>query len=318
MAELMQWIQRHVGVTPWLQTKILSSLGVALLIWVFRWVVLKAHARQTRDARVLYRWRKTSAYLGFVLGALIVGRVWFTGLERLSTYLGLLSAGVAIALRDPIVNLAGWVFILWRRPFEVGDRIEIGEHAGDVIDQRIFQFTLMEIGRWVGGDQSTGRVIHVPNGRVFTHAQANYTKGFQYIWDEVAVLVTFESNWKKAKQLLAQIANRRAEHLSEAAEQRLRRAVRRYMILYSKLTPIVYTSVEDCGILLTMRYLCEPRERRGTQQAIWEDVLEEFANCSDVDFAYPTQRFYDNTREGKTGTRLGLQEDDGPGGRGDV
>jgi small-conductance mechanosensitive channel len=75
------------------------------------------------------------------------------------------------------------------------------------------------------------------------------------------------------------------------------------MIFYSTLTPSVYTHVKDSGVLLTIRYLCEPRRRRDSQQAIWEDILKKFAECDDIDFAYPTQRFYNNSVEGKTGTR---------------
>lgn len=191
----------------------------------------------------------------------------------MATFLGLASAGLAIALRDPVINLAGWAFILWRRPFDVGDRIQIGEHAGDVIDVRIFQFTLMEIGNWVAADQSTGRIIHVPNGRIFSEVLANYSKGFQYIWNEIPVLVTFESDWEKAKALLQEIADRHAAHLSQSAEERVRRAASRFMIKYSQLTPTVYTQVEASGVLLTIRYLCEPRWRRSSAHAIWEDVL---------------------------------------------
>ena len=79
------------------------------------------------------------------------------GIASLTTFLGLASAGVAIAMHDTIANLAGWFFIISRKPFKVGDRIEIGEIAGDVIDIRIFQFSLVEIGNWVDAEQSTGR-----------------------------------------------------------------------------------------------------------------------------------------------------------------
>ena len=103
--------------------------------------------------------------------------------------------------------MVGWCFILIRQPFKVGDRIQIGKVAGDVIDIRFFNFQLNEIGNWVDADQSTGRIIHIPNGIVFTEPQANYTAGFQYIWNEIPVLVTFESDWKKAKQLLTDIVN---------------------------------------------------------------------------------------------------------------
>ena len=199
--------------------------------------------------------------------------------------------------------IAGWFFIIWRRPFNVGDRIQIGQHAGDVIDVRIFKFTLMEIGNWVDADQSTGRVLHIPNGLVLSEIVSNYSRGFQYIWNELPVLVTFESNWKKAKTILQEIVTKHAQHSSEVAQKHIQEASRRFMIFYSVLTPTVYTSVAESGVLLTIRYLCEPRTRRGTSETIWEDVLHQFAAHKDINFAYPTRRFYDNLREGELGTR---------------
>jgi small-conductance mechanosensitive channel len=223
-------------------------------------------------------------------------------MQTLATFFGLLSAGLAIALKEPVANLAAWGFIVWARPFEVGDRIQIGAHAGDVIDLRLFQFTLNEIGNWVSADQSTGRIIHVPNGRIFTEPLANYDKGFKYIWNEVAVLITFESDWKKAKQILARIADKHAEHLTAQAEEELLTASRQYLINYRKLTPIVYTKAVDSGVQLTMRYLIDPRKRRGTEHAIWEDILTEFAVCPDVDLAYHTVRGFKHSEEGKSTT----------------
>ena len=161
----------------------------------------------------------------------------------------------------------------------------------------------MEIGNWVNSDQSTGRIINIPNGAIFTEALANYSKGFQYIWNEIPVLITFESDWEQAKSILLEIAIKHAEKLSDTAEKRFHEASRQYLIYYSILTPTVYTSVEDSGVLLTIRYLCEPRKRRGTQETIWEDILKAFSETDDIDFAYPTQRFYNNSLEGKTGSK---------------
>jgi len=167
----------------------------------------------------------------------------------------------------------------------------------------------MEIGNWVDADQSTGRIIRIPNELIFTQALANYSRGFQFIWNEIPVMITFESNWEMAKEILLKIANKHAAHLSETAKKRVREASNNFMIHYSKLTPTVYTSVKESGVLLTIRYLCEPRSRRGSEETIWEDILNAFAACSDIDFAYPTQRFYDNIREGKPGA--GTSKDDG-------
>lgn len=303
MDELATWLQSTLGITPDQQRRLLISVLIVVAIWVLRRLMLLAVTRGSDEVRLHYQWKKLTAYIAVPLAVLLLVRVWFESFGSLATYLGLVSAGVAIALKDLLVNLAGWGFILWRRPFEVGDRVEIGSSAGDVIDLRIFQFTLMEIGNWVHADQSTGRVIHIPNGRVFAEPLANYTKGFQFIWNEVPVLVTFESNWQRAKGILQGIADKHTCHLSQQAEEQVKLAARRFLIFYSKLTPIVYTSVEDSGVLLTIRYLSRPRRRRSTTQAIWEDILREFAQADDIDFAYPTQRFYDNPREGKQGAR---------------
>ncbi len=303
MEMITQWIEQNLGIAPAMQTKVSTSLIAVLLLWILHLVVAKLIVPRVQDIYIRYRIRKTVGYIVFIIGFLVIGRVWIRGFQALATYLGILSAGLAIALRDPLVNLAAWMFIIWRHPFEVGDRIQIGGDAGDVIDIRIFQFTLMEIGNWVGADQSTGRIIHIPNGKVFVESLANYSKGFQYIWNEVAVLITFESNWRKAKEILLGVGAKHAEELSTVAEDRVRRAARKFMIFYTKLTPTVYTAVKDSGVLLTIRYLCEPRRRRDSEEAIWEDVLTEFAKCDDIDFAYLTRRYYDNLLEGKARVR---------------
>jgi small-conductance mechanosensitive channel len=313
MQQVTEWIQQALGFSPEFQTKVFMSLAAVILLWIVRGVVVRLVVPRVEDVYVRYRTRKTAGYAAFIIGIIIVGRIWIEGFESLATYFGLLSAGLAIALRDPLVNLAGWAFIMWRKPFEVGDRVEIGNRAGDVIDIRVFQFTLMEIGNWVGADQSTGRVIHIPNGKVFVEALANYSKGFHYIWNEIPVLITFESNWQKAKEILGEIASKHAEAVSQSAAEKVRQAARKYMIFYKKLTPTVYTSVKDSGVLLTLRYLCEPRRRRGSEESIWEGILLRFAEQDDIDFAYPTRRYFDNVAEGKSGTKPPLRaRDPGP------
>ena len=285
-----------------LESKIFYTILALVVFWLIRRISLIVLLRD-REVQLQYRIRKSVAYITYPLAFLVIGRIWFAGFQAVSTYLGLLSAGLAIALQTPLVNLAGWAFILWRQPFKVGDRVQLGDHRGDVIDQRIFMFSLMEIGNWVDSDQSTGRVIHVPNGKIFNEVLANYSQGFQYIWNEIPVLVTFESDWRKAKQILDEIAQQHGASLSESATHRLREAAKKFMIFYNKLTPMVYTTVKDSGVMLTIRYLCDPRKRRGSEQDIWETILVAFAAHNNIDFAYPTQRFYTNMTEGKPGTR---------------
>ena len=184
----------------------------------------------------------------------------------------------------------------------MGDRIEIGSLKGDVIDQGIFIFTIMEIGNWVEAEQSTGRMIHIPNGRIFHDHLANYTNGFEFIWSEIPILLTFESDWEKAESILSDIVTSHTKHLTNTARDQVKQASQKYLISYSKLTPTTYLSVTDSGVLLTLRYLCNPRQRRNIDQEIWRKVLKAFRLHPDIDFAYPTRRVFNNATEGKPGS----------------
>ena len=277
--------------------KFIASFVAIISFIILRKLFLKILFRNTSNALVRYRWQKISSYVINVLGLIIVGQIWFKGFESIATYLGLLSAGVAIALKDPLVNLTGWAFILSRAPFVVGDRVQIGDHSGDVIDINFFKFTLMEVGHWGDGEQASGRIIHIPNGKVFIDILANYSKGFKYIWNEVPVLLTFESDWKKAKKILEKISNKHTANISKVAAKNFKEVSKLYMVYQPDFDPQIYTKVEASGVLLTIRYLCNPRKRRVTSQFIWEDILNEFEKDINIDFAYPTTRFFDTKTE---------------------
>jgi small-conductance mechanosensitive channel len=305
MRPITEWLQKATGIPSELYGKLITTLICILILWLFRWLILKRVWQHTENSRTRYQWRKISNYVAFTFAFILIGRVWLEEFHTVTTFLGIVSAGLAIAMKDPLVNVAGWFFILWRRPFDVGDRIQIGDHAGDVIDMNVFHFTMMEIGSWVHADQSTGRIVHVPNGKVFVDPQTIYTQGwFDYIWNEIPVLITFESNWKKAKEILQQIATTHSGHLIPIAESKLKESPHEFIIHAPKLDPIVFTSVEASGVLLTMRHLCEPRRRRESTQEIWEAILEGFVGCEDIDFAYPTSSTLTISSKGKIVTGL--------------
>jgi small-conductance mechanosensitive channel len=287
-----QYFLKVLSETPGLKNQILLSVLVILLAFLLRRIVIGLINQKIDDISLQYKWRKTSVYATVIMVFLFLGMVWFETLQSIGTFLGLVSAGVAIALKEIVANFAGWIFILLRKPLSVGDRVEIGEYKGDVIDIRIFEFSILEIGNWVDSDQSTGRVIHIPNGLVLSRPVANYDKGFAYIWCEIPVLVTFESDWEKAKEILLDTANGHWKNISEDAKKAVKKAAQQYLIIYSKLTPIVYTSARDSGVMLTIRYLCKPRQRRGMEENIWESILREFAKHPDIELAYPTVRYF--------------------------
>lgn len=292
MNQISQLIFETTGISTKTQNEIMFSIIIILLLSAIRFIILRLVWRQTKDVKIRYQWNRTLSFIIPFTGIILVGAVWVPAFEQFGAFLGLITAGLAIALKDPITNLAGWLFILIRKPFVLGDRVQVGTHTGDIIDIRLFQFTMLEIGNWIEADQSTGRIIHIPNGKVFLEPQANYSSGFEYIWNEIIVLVTFESNWEKAKNVLEDIINIHTENVDINVEKEIQEASKNYMIYYKHLTPIVYTSVKEFGVQLTMRYLCNPRRRRGSENEIWQEVLVQFNNHDDIDFAYPTTRFY--------------------------
>lgn len=291
MEDLLNQLQQFFDNFPTITYQLILSIVVIIGIWIIRLMAIQFVNRKLPDVKLQYKWRKNLTYISVFVGFLVVGRIWSEGLHSLATFLGLITAGLAIALREPVTDIAAWIYILWRKPFDVGDRIQIEDVKGDVIDKRLFKFTILEIGNWVQADQSTGRVIHVPNHKVFSDSLANYTSDFEFIWNELPVLVTFESDWKKAKKLLQEIADRHLQDFVERAQQQISRAKKSYLIHYRYLTPNVYTDVRESGVRLTIRYLTDPRKRRGTGQAIWEDILTEFALHDDIELAYPTKRY---------------------------
>ena len=297
--DLIKWIHEHWNIPPAIQWNIIYSTLVIVITAVVQSIILKLIHLKVKDVKNKYYWGNAIRYTLFIFAFIIIVAIWLQEFQSVATFLGLLTAGLAVALKDPIVNLFAWIFILVRKPFTVGDRIQIGEHAGDIIDIRVFQLTLNEIGNWVDADQSTGRIIHIPNGKVFTETQANYTQGFSHLWNEIKVLVTFESDWEKAKTVLEEIIGKHTAQYTTSAKKNLMEASKKFMIFYNTLSPNIYTSVKDSGVLLTIRYICEPRKRRATEHVIWEDILKAFDQHEDIQFAYPTQRFYYEQDEGR-------------------
>lgn len=271
-----------------------SRIGLTVIILIFVWLLRRTVQRAVQnlieDRDLQYRWHKVISYVTWMIAFLFIAYIWVDGLRQVGTFLGLLTAGLAIALKDIIIDFVGWFVILTKSPFKIGDRIQVGENSGDVIDISILHFTLLEVGKWAEGGQSTGRLILIPNAKVLTEHVSNYTAEFPYLWTEIPVTISFESDWRKAKQMFRSIVQEETEEISEQVQDFLKRNPGKTLISYDVVTATVYTSVSDHGICLTLRFLAEPRKRREAHETLWEAVLGVIDGESDIDLAYPTRR----------------------------
>lgn len=279
---------------------VIWSLLVVVLLLLARKAVDRVVDKRLKDPTSRYRWHKTLRTSTWVVILVLVAAVWLDGLGGLATIVAIVGAGLAIALRDPIVDLGGWLYISGRHPLRLGDRIAIAGERGDVVDIGLFAFSLMQLGDGITGPrQTTGRLVLVPNKFIFTNPLINESLVFDFIWREIPVVVTFESDWQRAKQILIDTVQRHSAHLAPQAEAQTRAAVTQYMLAQGSFEPRVYTRVVNDGVELTMRFLSEIRRPREMEEAIWEDVLHAFAAEPRIDLAYPTSRVVRNTEEGK-------------------
>jgi small-conductance mechanosensitive channel len=265
--------------------------GVIILVgYSFMFILVRAINHRVKDLKLKHLTRKNVVYIVNVLIILYIVFLWVQNISSITIFLSVISAGVVLVLQEPILSIAGWIFILVRRPFGVGDRVELASVKGDVIDIRMFQTSLLEIGNWVEADQSTGRIVNVSNSAIFKKENYNYSRGFEFIWNEIRILVTFGSDWQRAEEIMLKRGQAEAEGMSNVVKSKINIMTNRYMIRYEKLTPIVYVSIKDSGVEMTLRYLTEARKRRTTADSLCRAILDDFKREDKVNFAYPTYR----------------------------
>lgn len=154
-----------------------------------------AHQKTSNPEK--YRKQRFLDTLVVVIASAILVILWARVVPRSSTFLGLIGAGLAVALREPLLSIAGRLAIFSGHMFTVKDRVQINQLSGDIIDIGFFYTRMLEIGNWISGDQATGRIVQFPNAQIFGTPIFNCTQNFSYIWDEVILPITYNSNLER-------------------------------------------------------------------------------------------------------------------------
>jgi small-conductance mechanosensitive channel len=211
--------------------------------------------------------------------------IWFDDPARLATGLGLLTAGLAFALQKVVTSIAGYVVILRGRTFNVGDRITMGGVRGDVIALNFTQTTIMEMGQphavqsaepamWVRSRQYTGRIVTVPNSKIFDEPVYNYTRDFEFIWEELSLPVPYSADRERAEQILLDAAGRHHSSLDTMDENHVRVLQRRYYVVHlSDFRPRVFYRLTDNWLELTVRFVTRAHGVRDVKDAMSRQIL---------------------------------------------
>ena len=210
-----------------------------------------------------------------LIGLSVLFANWYTAVVSL----GLLSLILGFALQTPITSLIGWIYILVRSPYRVGDRIRIGEATGDVIDVGYLDTTLWEFGgQYLSTDHPSGRIIKFPNSDVLSNPVYNYSWPlFPYIWNEVKFQVAYDSDFEFIARTMqevteAELGESMMENVKVFRELLAQTPVDRLEV---RERPAVFFRVGDnTWIEAIVRYLVYPREAGRVKNRLIQTLLE--------------------------------------------
>ena len=268
--------------------KLLLSLVVVVATLIIYRTFRNAIKRRVEDATRLQSMRAVVRNVLAVASFLIVTLIWLPTGNNLGTALGILGAGLAIASQELIGSLAAGVNIWVGNLYRVGDRVRIGDVVGDVMDISLTRTTVMEIGEWVKADQYTGRVVNVANRAVWTHPVYNYTQQWGYLWDEITLYITYESDWQRAAETMLKHGEMYTAELQADAEAKLTKMIDRYPLKQTKVEPTLYLAMSDKGIEVTLRFLVDAQERRTVKGRLHRELLQNFQADESITIASTT------------------------------
>jgi small-conductance mechanosensitive channel len=227
-----------------------------------------------------YRVRKFVVFSGYIAILLFVYILFEDRLGRLSFALGVAGAGVAVALQDVLASIAGAFSIGFSKLYTVGDRVQIGDTRGDVIDISLLRTTLMEVGSWVGRDLYSGRIVRLPNNSVLKNAVFNYSQGFRFIWDQIKVVLTIGSDATIARAMLLRVANEVIGEYLVEAQNSWNAVSDDYRTENPPLEPVVALVVNAASLEFTVNYVVDYAKRTTMQDRLFTKIVEEVAKSN--------------------------------------
>jgi small-conductance mechanosensitive channel len=276
------------GLLPTMIGVVLLIVITKLILNVIKPVFTRAYERDKHtSAEVKMVWQLLSNLVWIFVVLLLILIVIGDFTAGLLTF-GVVVAALLYTLQKPILNVAGWMDIIFHRPYSIGDRIEINGKKGYVVDVGMVHTTLSEFGNWMEGDTFTGRLITFPNSSIFEHPVLNYTKDTPYIWDEAKIAITYESDHEKAEEIILQSA---LEVVGEDMKKYSGFMANRMDIkeIKSQLIeePMVRLDFAESAVVFHVVYFCEAHKRRDIRSDITKHILIKIKAVKDVHIAYP-------------------------------
>jgi small-conductance mechanosensitive channel len=224
------------------------AAGAAWRRGIFRYI----HEARRRYQFLLFRkiviWIAVGAIIAFTL---------VTELGSVATFAGLLTAGVAVALQNVILSVAGYFFLIGKYGIRVGDRVQIGDVTGEVIDIGIVRFHLLELGSGGTDAQPSGRVVAFSNSVVFhpTSSVFRQIPGTSFVWHEISLTFSPEGNSRMVQERITTAVDAALKEHHEEMERQMHHMEQTvHSISAIELRPRIRLQITGSGIEVTVRY----------------------------------------------------------------
>jgi small-conductance mechanosensitive channel len=264
---------------PLTQKIVLAVMLITLVLLATR-LLKKILSRKIEDKSTLFNFNRIAdLFAGLLIFAIFFSLLFANWYATLVSF-GIISLILGFALQNPITSFFGWLYILIRKPYEVGDRIRIGNVFGDVINVSYFDTTLWEFnGDYLSGDHPSGRIIRFTNSKVFNEYVYNYSWPlFPFIWNELKLFISSDSDFKFTSDAVKNVVER------EIGEAMVRRVKRFKKILaetpvdsldVNEYPSVILSAHINTWIEVTVRYLVEPKNSGKIRRRLFEAVMEE-------------------------------------------
>jgi small-conductance mechanosensitive channel len=277
-----------VGVNAENAHKLLLTVIFLFAVWLItrltRTIAVRA-ARSRRGKRIEFWTEQGLNILSAAVQIIGVLSIWFDDPTRLTTFLGLFTAGLAFAMQRVVTAVAAYFVLLRGKTFNVGERIKMGGVRGDVMALGFIQTTIMEMGQspaeqsdkpgmWVDARQYTGRIVTVTNDKIFDEPVYNYSREFPFIWEQLQIGVSYTADRGRAEEILLSAARRYTEQIASLGEDTIQELERRYFIRRADLEPRVYWRLTDNWLELTVRFITRDSGIRELKDKMTRDILE--------------------------------------------
>lgn len=271
--QINQWMNDHP-----VSTNIIKYIIWAVFILLTIAFLRRFLRKKLPDTGIRYKSQKAVEFFGYVLLILITISFFTGSIKDFALAIGLLTAGITITLQELILSIAGSFYIFFVGVYKPGDRIEINNIKGDVIDIDSMYTTMMEIGEWVSSDNYSGRIVKLSNAFVFKGPVYNYSKDFPFVWDEFNIPIRYGSDLELAKSIIVKNAS---EVLSEYVSNSISEwnlVVNKYYIENAQVEPSLAITMNDNWIQFNLRYIVDYKKRRYTKHLLNELIEKEIQN----------------------------------------